>query len=598
MKQRIFTLLLVLPVAVLFSAGGTFTHAQGFADPAFQSTWERTDKAVADGAVKRSFYWGPAPRDAQQEAYAEGAEGKRLVQYFDKSRMEINNPSGNKNDPFYVTNGLLTVELITGRMQVGNNTYTDRYPAEIPLASDSDDATAPTYATFSRLMEKADNKVGSAKPSFIDRASNVTTPINIAATTQQQIVYYEPTTGHNVPRVFWDFLNASGPVYIGGKSVTGRLNDPWFYAAGYPISEPYWANVKIGGQLNTAVYIQAFQRRVLTFVPSLPAGFQVQMGNIGLHYYDWRYNNAGRPGSASGTVTGSTPAPSQPVGTGGDAKLQLSGVVNSPTSLDMAALKALPAQSVTANFTEGNHTYKGPLLLDLLHGVGGQGTGGRDLLVRYLVATGQGGQKVVLSWGEIDPIFAGTKVLVAYSQDGADMPSLRLVIPSDKSGARSLQGLTQVEVATVAPAKPTGTLLKITGLVGPPLLLQASDLSTRNPTSLQATYMAGGTIATHSYKGVSLLQLLNEAGVRSGSPSQSNLLSRYVVAAGSDGRQAILSWGELDLALSGVPVMVAYEESGVPLGGGLTRLVVPSDARGGRYVPYLLSLDVRSASGK
>src|SRR5436190_2752398 len=82
--------------------------ASNFADPAFQKLWERTDSLVAVGTVKRSWLWGPQPNSGPlQEDYAEGAGGKRLVQYFDKSRMEINNPNGNKNDPFYVTNGLL-----------------------------------------------------------------------------------------------------------------------------------------------------------------------------------------------------------------------------------------------------------------------------------------------------------------------------------------------------------------------------------------------------------------------------------------------------------------------------------------------------------
>ena len=35
---------------------------------------------------------------------------------------------------------------------------------------------------------------------------------------------------------------------------------------------------------------------------------------------------------------------------------------------------------------------------------------------------------------------------------------------------------------------------------------------------------------------------------------------------------------------------------GVPMGGGIPRLVVPSDARGGRYIPYLTSLEVREAA--
>ena len=56
----------------------------------------RTDKPVADGTVKRGFYWGPTPGADKQEAYEQGTGGARLVQYFDKSRMEINNPSGDK----------------------------------------------------------------------------------------------------------------------------------------------------------------------------------------------------------------------------------------------------------------------------------------------------------------------------------------------------------------------------------------------------------------------------------------------------------------------------------------------------------------------
>src|SRR5205085_792570 len=112
------------------------------------------------------------------------------------------------------------------------------------------------------------------------------------------------------------------------------------------------------------------------------------------------------------------------------------------------------------------------------------------------------------------------------------------------------------------------------------------------------TYMSGGQTGTHTYRGVPLLQLLTEAGVQTTGDRQHGLLSKYIVATGSDTikRIAVLSWGEIDPAYAGVNVLVAYEEDGVPLGGGLTRLVVPSDARGGRYVPYLLSLEVRDVN--
>ena len=70
------------------------------------------------------------------------------MQYFDKSRMELNDPNGDRELQVVVTNGLLTVELISGRIQIGLTAYEDRGPAAIPLASDTDDPTAPTYTSF------------------------------------------------------------------------------------------------------------------------------------------------------------------------------------------------------------------------------------------------------------------------------------------------------------------------------------------------------------------------------------------------------------------------------------------------------------------
>lgn len=41
----------------------------------------------------RSWYWGPTPlTNGLYEGYSETPYGRRLVQYFDKARMEINSP--------------------------------------------------------------------------------------------------------------------------------------------------------------------------------------------------------------------------------------------------------------------------------------------------------------------------------------------------------------------------------------------------------------------------------------------------------------------------------------------------------------------------
>ena len=46
----------------------------------------------------------------------------------------------------------------------------------------------------------------------------------------------------------WDFLNLQGQVKRNGQIVNEPLSTPWFYATGRPISDAYWARVKINGK--------------------------------------------------------------------------------------------------------------------------------------------------------------------------------------------------------------------------------------------------------------------------------------------------------------------------------------------------------------
>ena len=62
----------------------------------------------------------------------------------------------------------------------------------------------------------------------------------------------------------------------------------WLFAMGYPISEPYWVRCRVAGEEHD-ILVQLFERRVLTYTPANPPGWQVEMGNVGLHYYRWRY---------------------------------------------------------------------------------------------------------------------------------------------------------------------------------------------------------------------------------------------------------------------------------------------------------------------
>ncbi|MEO6456649.1 MAG: hypothetical protein ABIO92_00020 [Chloroflexia bacterium] len=346
-----------------------------FAHAAFQRTWERTDKPVASGQVQRSWYWGPtANTPALNEEYIEGAGGRRLVQYFDKSRMEINNPAADPNSPFFVTNGLLTVELISGRMQTGNATFVDRYSADIPLASDPDDANAPTYISFRSVSNtQANSKVGLPATATIARNGTVGDDATKASYPKVNIAYFDQTTRHNVPQIMWEFLNETGPVYnpATGQTAPARLSDPWFYTSGLPISEAYWARTKIAGQMQD-VLIQAFERRVVTYVPNGVPGFKVQVGNIGQHYYDWRYKNAGRPsgtpppvGTPTAPVPGRTPttppptAPPAPACTDNDVPQARNATITPrcgdiDTTFDIVVTGFRPNENISFWFTAPN----------------------------------------------------------------------------------------------------------------------------------------------------------------------------------------------------------------------------------------------------
>jgi hypothetical protein len=125
------------------------------------------------------------------------------------------------------------------------------------------------------------------------------------------------------------------------------------------------------------------------------------------------------------------------------------------------------------------------------------------------------------------------------------------------------------------------------------------NLPTLTPvTTLTATYTAAGTPVTDTYTGIKLWDLLTDAGGVTVTNAKNDILSKYVVATGSDGYKAVFSLGEIAPAFGAQPITVAYSDTGEQLGphgsDGLSRMVVPGDHAGGRHVSDLVSLDVKS----
>lgn len=268
-----------------------------FFDAAFQRTWQRTDSMVASGSTSRTWLWGPQGFAAVIEPYAEAPNGYRLVEYFDKTRMEVTQPGGDQSSKYYVSNGLLVKEMMAGKIQVGDNAFQDVARANLPLAGDqANNSDAPTYASFASVStldgtsNRAPDRTGQPVGDTINKDGYVS-PVSSDMAKLTSYATYNATTGHNIPAVFWDFMTKTrGPVQENGQTVTGDPVD-WAFSIGLPLSEAYWTRAKIGG-VERDVLVQAFERRVLTYTPTNDAAFQVEMGNVGRAYYQWRYGTA------------------------------------------------------------------------------------------------------------------------------------------------------------------------------------------------------------------------------------------------------------------------------------------------------------------
>ena len=250
--------------------------ADGFASPAFVQRWRQDEQTAPN-------FWGPLDLATEGviETYTEGTagpicrfdqvcpqylvRGKRLVQYFDKGRMELTSSGAP------VTSGLLVREMISGRMQLGDTAFEAHAPARISVAGDLDnlfplysDLTAPLPP---QLLASGAPVQTELTPNGPQAAANL--PQDAAAA----IATTDSATGLPLPRIFAEYRDRIGLQVIG-----------------LAITQPFWVQVKVAG-VQRRVLMQAFERRVLTYNAANPDPFKVEFGNVGQHYYRWRYGN-------------------------------------------------------------------------------------------------------------------------------------------------------------------------------------------------------------------------------------------------------------------------------------------------------------------
>ncbi len=305
------TLLLLSGLVLLLVALGPATgsaSADTRLDPTMAALWQRTDGPVANGSVNRSWLWGPQANHILTEpyTYAPLQDNQRLDAYFDKSRMEINDPTGDPTNAWYVTNGRLVYEMMTGKIQVGQNpdVFTTSLPASIPVAGDPNSYETPTYQTLGRLMGNATDQTGQLVTATLDQNGTVGESLSpLAKLHQAEYVSYpgpgNTTIRHNIPDVFWMYLTQQISALVTPAN--------WVFVTGYPLTKAYWAHAIVGGS-QTDVMVQCIERRCLTYTPSNNNPYKVEMGNVGQHYYAWRYQDTWAEGQPVNDPSITTPS--------------------------------------------------------------------------------------------------------------------------------------------------------------------------------------------------------------------------------------------------------------------------------------------------
>jgi len=248
----VLTTMIVMTLAVTNVQAATEFAAPGF----------RTAYYAGEGITPN--FWGPLSHasDPLEQLYN---GSKRTIQYFDKGRMEFTNGQ--------VTFGLLATEMVTGRLQAGDQDFVNLTPPNKPVAGDEDGQGATyldIYNNRSLVLTGTPNRVGQEFSLYFVKGQFVSDRSGAIGLRAVALTDYDNTTRHNVIQVFRRYRDVVG-----------------FSTIGYAISEPFASYFTVGG-VQTAVIVQVFERRVLTYTPDNPPDYQVEMGNIGRHYFFWR----------------------------------------------------------------------------------------------------------------------------------------------------------------------------------------------------------------------------------------------------------------------------------------------------------------------
>lgn len=159
---------------------------------------------------------------------------------------------------------------------------------------------------------------------------------------------------------------------------------------------------------------------------------------------------------------------------------------------------------------------------------------------------------------------------------------------------RTIKTLLLVLVVAVTAFAQKEQTLSVTGEVATPLTLTRQDLAAYKPVTAQVKDRDN---KLHEFKGVALFEVLEKAGVTTGSKLRGENLAKYLLIGAADGYEVVYSLPEIDPEFTDQMVLLAFEKDGRPLptGEGTFRLIAPHDKKQARWVRELRTIKVQFA---
>ncbi len=239
--------------------------------------------------------------------------------------------------------------------------------------------------------------------------------------------------------------------------------------------------------------------------------------------------------------------------------------------------------------------YRGVHFIDYARSVGliGKNTQGGGLGDHYFVVSATDGVRVVLAFAEIAPRFTDKRVMLAFEQDGELLNvGVRLIVPGDDLGGRSIMSVAGVTIASAGSApegERTPGPVAFGGVVVKPYVLDAGGFAESDlvEVTTEPTPRAGGAIVPpRTYRGLSLWSLVERAEPVLDPAVNEDFVNKAIIARSSDGYATVIAGGEIE------PRFMAANVVLVPESDGSFRLVVPYDKSIGRNAKGIVSIDV------